>query len=747
MGHRLRLLVFAVLGTAAMCGVGVPAPALASPADRAYEMVSPLFKGGFGALRIEAVSSSGEGVLFYSPGAFNGAPSGPILMDYISRRTPLGWSTNPVMPPASLIADVEATDVSPSLDEMLVIGKPGSDLENPLPLDEVFVRSTLLPDTTATWEPVYALEALNERQFTIQQRDADPSFCHVLLGSTEPLLTEARNTAGELYELNRGCDGQEKSLTLVGVNNKDRLISRTCATDAGIERYTRESVNTFNAISVDGSEVFFTDCLSGSTEPATPHQLFVRLGGGRTVEISKPFTSPEVCSEVPCGGASERGSAEFVGASEDGSRVFFMAPLTVVQPPLVPGDTDSSNNLYMAVVGCPGGNPLCLPTEREVTGLSEVSHDPNGGAAGVQGVLRVAPDGGQAYFVATGDLLSGSQRSALESEGRPVPRLGADNLYAYAANSGALAFIGDLCSGRELSGSVEDIHCPSQTGSDAQLWSSNESRSQTAGHDGRYLVLASYAQLTRDDTNVARDVYRYDAEAESLQRVSIGEEGYDANGNNGTLGSQIMFGNHGVGGEGAPVRSQYEMNSRAISEDGSRIVFMSAEPLSPVASNGLANAYEWREGLDGRPPSVSLISSGSGEEPIEDIVISPNGLSVLFDTVEGLVPQDTDGAPDVYDARLDLSGETFPQQPSQRRPCEGDACQGPLTNPAPMLVPGSVETTPGDNLPAPSKSKPAKKKKLKKKKPKAKKKVRSKGHRGKSSRRKARSLDSKGGKR
>ena len=37
------------------------------------------------------------------------------------------------------------------------------------------------------------------------------------------------------------------------------------------------------------------------------------------------------------------------------------------------------------------------------------------------------------------------------------------------------------------------------------------------------------------------------------------------------------------------------MDTRAISEDGSRIVFTTAEPLSPAPSNGLTNVYEWHE--------------------------------------------------------------------------------------------------------------------------------------------------------
>jgi len=39
--------------------------------------------------------------------------------------------------------------------------------------------------------------------------------------------------------------------------------------------------------------------------------------------------------------------------------------------------------------------------------------------------------------------------------------------------------------------------------------------------------------------------------------------------------------------------------------------------------------------------------------------------------------------------------------PAERRQCEGDACQGALTNPAPLLVSGSVSQTPGENFSLP----------------------------------------------
>jgi hypothetical protein len=63
------------------------------------------------------------------------------------------------------------------------------------------------------------------------------------------------------------------------------------------------------------------------------------------------------------------------------------------------------------------------------------------------------------------------------------------------------------------------------------------------------------------------------------------------------------------------------------------------------------------------------------------------------------VPQDTDGEPDVYDARINGG---FPAALAPPQPCSGDACQGPLTNPEPLLVPGSAVQAPGQDFPPPA---------------------------------------------
>jgi hypothetical protein len=263
-----------------------------------------------------------------------------------------------------------------------------------------------------------------------------------------------------------------------------------------------------------------------------------------------------------------------------------------------------------------------------------------------------------------------------------------------------LAFVADLCSGPELSGAIEDVRCPHNleaggVSNDTGLWGGSP-EAQTAGRDGRFLVFSTYAQLVKNDTDNAKDVYRYDAETGALDRVSIGEGGYGANGNGNDTAEEptkfdatIVSGNIG---NSARVEDQYEMHARAISEDGSRIVFSTAGPLSPDATNGRLNIYEWHEG------SVSLVSSGNGEGNVGNAVISASGRDIFFLTTQGLVPQDTDGLFDIYDARM---GGGFPLAPAPRQPCSSDACQGALSTPAPLLVPGSVSQAPGGNFAAP----------------------------------------------
>ena len=128
--------------------------------------------------------------------------------------------------------------------------------------------------------------------------------------------------------------------------------------------------------------------------------------------------------------------------------------------------------------------------------------------------------------------------------------------------------------------------------------------------------------------------------------------------------------------------------------------FDSVDALSPRDTNGNVDVYEYEDS------HVYLISSGGGESlpdaikeptpgynssqevvlPTSDFVeASASGNDVFFVTSDRLVPQDVDGALDLYDARVDGG---FPQlSPSA---CVGTGCQGVPPGAPIFATPASV---------------------------------------------------------
>lgn len=688
---RARSLVLVVL-TALFAAALFVSPALALPEGRVYEKVSPLFKGGYGANEILGVEPGGEGVAFKSLGIFAGDLNAELGDTYETTRSASGWSTVALVPPASMAPKANVRGFSPSLGASLwelYLGTQNHKVE--AKSVQFAVHPAGAPDTTAGFQLAGpGLTAVDDGPLgeNIVGRGASADFCHVFVGAAFPLLPEAEAASGEsLYDVSAGCHGEPAYTRLVALNSAGGLLSDRCQVE----------YEGFNDISGDGSEIFFTDdepenCLKQTHK----QQLFVRVGGVRTLEVSKPLGEC-VGGEVPCPGWGSRAAVVFGGASEDGSRVFFTTASRL--DPV--HDLDSGSDLYMARIGCPGEVSGCEAGQRVVTGLTQVSHDPVAGqAAEVQGVVSVAPDGSRVYFVARGVLSEAPNQQGVSAVS------GAENLYAYDSVTGQTAFVGDLCSGPGEVSCPSDLNTLEGTGgrNDLSLWKAfPKVFAQTAGADGRFLVFSTYARLItagpEADGDDAQDVYRYDAQTGSLLRVSLGEAGFDSNGNRndgetilGTLDLEpARAGDARVQwpATGGIYGEERGVVRRAMSEDGSRIVFSTFEPLSPHAENGQIDVYEWHDG------AVSLLSCGCSTGPDREPVITPSGRDVFFMSSAGLVPEDTDGALDVYDARLG-GGFASVEAPAQR--CEGDACQGPLTNPVPLLVPGSAVQAPGENV-------------------------------------------------
>jgi hypothetical protein len=336
-------------------------------------------------------------------------------------------------------------------------------------------------------------------------------------------------------------------------------------------------------------------------------------------------TSASQCTRTaldPGGACNAPSDSHFAAAVREGARVYF----TSTQQ-LVDADTDQTNDLYACDI--PTSPQVPAGTANPCAAFDEISGAATG--AGVENLLAASEDGSTIYFTATGVLAN--NEDALDEEAVT----GDHNLYVWRADAahpaGQTSFVGRLSS---------DAAFPQTT------------------RDGRYLLLATASPLTPTDTDQARDVYRYDAASGEMTRVSARSS--DSGGNR---------------------QSDATIYRPAISEDGQKVVFLTAEALSSADGNDVDDAYLWASG------QVSLISTGSvggGAVGGQDSpVIAPSGLDVYFTTAAALTPADGDAADDIYDARIG-GGFSFAQES-----CSGEACQPPSPNPLPTPDPATAK--------------------------------------------------------
>ncbi len=106
-----------------------------------------------------------------------------------------------------------------------------------------------------------------------------------------------------------------------------------------------------------------------------------------------------------------------------------------------------------------------------------------------------------------------------------------------------------------------------------------------------------------------------------------------------------------------------------MSSDGRYVFFNSVEGLVPQDTNGVVDAYEY----DTVTERLSLLSTGTGGDGAWFVDASPDGRNVFLVTRQKLTGGDPDKLVDVYDVRVD-GGLSEPPVPGV--PCAGDACQG-----------------------------------------------------------------------
>jgi hypothetical protein len=695
--HRSILPVLVtMLGSLAVALCATPSPASAAgcpneairvgpsanlPDCRAYEQVTPVEKNS-GVLEPVRMGVGPEGeptVISESATALAGIGDNYGFFGgwYSTTRTAEGWATSAMPPPASgyqvsLVSggispwlNAGSLDGRASLWSARASGQPDDTADLFLarvPGPVVEDLGPIAPPGTPPGE-VGTITGLNGLDFHVRGVSADLS--HIVYSMAPeggyhfwPFDATAAGGTEDLYEY-IGVGNSEP--LLVGVDDEGKLIS-TCGEWLGETHQFDGSAH--NALSLDGKTAFFTASKCGSSLPV--NELFARVdngeAGAHTVAISEPTAVDcALCDTAP----GVLAPAVFRGASTDDSKVFF----TTTQP-LLGGDT--SENVYEYDFDAPAGE--------RVIHVSAGDGTVSAPTAAVQGIVSTSEDGSHVYFVARGALTSNPN-----SQGQRA-QAGADNFYVFERDE------------RFPAGHVVFIASLSQ--SDEHLWTEGIAADTTP--DGRFVVFASHTEhLTPDDTSASTQVFEYDAQSETLVRVSIGQDGYNHNGNT-DIAEPYTFIQVPVFAEVSDPLKYW--SGLTVSADGSYVFFQSSIGLTPQAidhklvgdfrgvARYAANVYEYHDG------EVYLISDGrdTNESAVKLAGTDASGADVFFTTVDQLAPQDTDSDEDIYDARVD-GGFPAPVPVSE---CTGDACQGPLSAAPVLLSPGSELQAGGNPPPA-----------------------------------------------
>jgi hypothetical protein len=602
-------------------------PSASLPECRAYEMVTPADKstivqdlnfGGSGESAIAAVN--GERIALATHIEGYGQTPGAFESLVVFVRTPSGWQTESVQPPGSGGEYYEGgagySVFTPDLTEVALTSND----------EDLYPRSSYRNFRVGPWggpfrtmatvprglNEVRGLNGVNE-----EVRGATPSFSSVFFESNDPSLMGS--TVGTVEGAQNVYRWEAGRLSVVNVNAEGAPVSM-----CGAE---------FEAVSADGSKVFFMTPGDAGSESYSelfheascrePSTLYVREDNSM-VDISQGL-----------------GAVEFKGASQDGSRVFF----------IIKGGYGAVGELYVYDT------------------LASKLTDVTPGVA--VGPVFPSQDGVRVYFQANEKLTPEAP------EGR--------GMYRYNTETGETHFIttNQAWDDRIYAGEVDG----------------NGGANMSLSPNGKYLIYYGEEQTEQRSEAEARSedqVFRYDDENEQVTCVSClpSSAPLDKTSELGTAKFPVA--------DNMLITDDHTPPETFVTNEGA-VFFESTTQLVPQAVNATGGAiqdmrvgnhdvlddvYEWRDGV------VSLIGSPIDQVPQYLLGVSEDGSNVFFDTHSQLVPQDIDNAGDIYDARVDGG---FPPVVASAA-CQGDTC----VHPPPALndpTPGSLSFSGPGNPP------------------------------------------------
>ncbi len=647
------------------------------PDNRVYEQVSPTDKSGnqagastdvtagFGALAHYALAAAdGNGVLFEGSGPMGETAAGYNLY-FEAQRSAAGWSTRAIMPRAqepvvtsggTLSVQPSAVDPSSDLSHVMFVARDGTFATPPNAKcgfendgsDQLYLSGPD-PFVAATWlarpeisNPIEVCVGFGESGAPV---GGTPDFSTVYFtfagtllpedASRRPHVLSSIGPLGEGVEAWGFYEDREGALREAGVL-PDGSLDPFGAVPAASGHYR---AITGNQVSADGSRAFFVspdpvscgngnNCGAGAGED--PPELYVRENGEKTVLVSQDTLLPEVnglpapAPDGALGFPGSSGKPSFVYASRDGSQAFFESEDALTKP---------------AEEASPGAEPKMYDFDVNTGSLTYLP--------GVVGQIVTSDQDGSSFaFVSP------------EAAASPAAEL---DLWSAGPGGGTVTPI------TEMNGHPKGVR------GDVPV--------ARMSSDGSVVVFMTSLLLPKASFNSGTEleqIYRYDVPTNRLSCVSCSPAGVTPTSN---AELSVLEANEEGGLSFGQQVETGMVDERGVSSDGSRIFFDTADPLVPQASDGVRNVYEWENG------TVYLLSSDKSPENSYFLDNSESGNDIFFATSEGLVPGDTDGAYDVYDARVPHPGDN---PPPAAVPCEGSVCQGPPRVPAPLGAPASA---------------------------------------------------------
>jgi len=697
------------------------------PNCRAYELVSPVEKQG-GNVGVIPGQEEGPGygvakgdgeAVAYTNGGGVGIGSTPTGFEeyLLSRRLPTGWITGAALPRGQghlgFVED-HVTEFNPSPDfshflfsaagpfvappdgehapnmflggenpssEPEWLGRPGVEAAPDPVLGKINGSLMSVAGGSPSFDPVYftfngtlVKEDLPRRENPVYQQELEH-------------LEEGRYTSNNIWGFYVRENGILRSAGVLPTGVTSPWGAVPAATNQAI--FTEFTPDDFdNQVSLNGSRAFFV-----SPDPAAvaaglthePVELYVRETEGerrRTVLVSQdqllgkvkavdsegkeeeyPASAPDGALGIPPLDECVYHCTSYVFASPDGKQAFFQSIDSLV--------ADAPAN------GLPKEYDFEVDTGR-LTYLPGIAGEAPLGAQGPEEdgarLLASATDGSRFLF----EKIEHEQPVALEIWSRVEGEPG-----------GEVKMITPLPGperGRTTTEGCEHMACvdPARATADGSVFVF-ETDSPIHPNSGAF-----------NNGGAFKQVYRYTVEHEGapavLSCVSCPPGGVTPSGDARLSEDDSQGGNDTAVGEGSLI------GSRGLAAEGGMVFFDTPDPLVTQDTNHKRDVYEWEEGR------VHLISSGTGQGESFFLDNSESGNDVFFATQDGLVESDADGSFDVYDARVDggFAGASAPTV------CSGDACQGALGVPSPIVagIGGTGTFAGGTNVAPPAPPKP-----------------------------------------